>query len=330
MNRAIRTDRKGRQLITGLGGGAGRVIALLAFTLLLASCTAVKLGYENLPRLIQWQADRFLSLDSAQENLVNRHARSLQQWHRQNLLPVYADFLRRVEEEMRNPVTASQVAEWRRTVVEAWVPIADRLAPAVAELGVTLRPEQIAHLREVIAKTNDKAAREYRPADPAKRQEARFKRLVNRAESFLGDPGEAQRQEMRQSAASMAQTEDVWWQARLARQAVIVDLLDDLSSNKPEIGEATRRARVALAGLFSDQGPTANPAAQATPVNQQHQSVPVGLAQLAGLRRQAQAAAAAGDELTARLLALATPEQRRRAITRLGDYRQDFQLLAAR
>ncbi len=296
---AIRTFGRGRQLITGLGCGAVRIFSLLVFTLLLASCTAVKLGYENLPRLIQWQADRYLSLDSAQADLVNRHARSLQQWHRRNLLPVYADFLRGVEEEIRNPVTASQVAEWRRTVVEAWVPIADRLAPAVAELALTLRPEQIAHLREVIAKTNDKAAREYRPADPAKRQEARFKRLVSRTESFLGDPVEAQRQVMRQSAASMTATEDVWWQARLARQAVIVDLLDDLSTNKPEIGEATRRTRLVLAGLFSDQG-------------------------------LLQSAATAGDELTVKLLALSTPEQRQRAITRLGEYRQDFRLLAAR
>ena len=299
MNGTIRTYWGGGQLITGLGCGAGRFVALLAFTLLLASCSAIKLGYENLPRLIQWQADRYLSLDSAQEDLVNRHARSLQQWHRQNLLPVYADFLRRVEEEILSPVTASQVAGWRRTVVEAWVPIAERLAPAVAELALTLRPEQITHLREVIAKTNDKAAREYRPADPAKRQEARFKRLVSRTESLLGDPFETQRQVMRQSAASMTATEDVWWQARLARQAVIVDLLEDLSENKPEIGEATRRARLALTGLFADQGPL-------------------------------QSAATAGDELTAKLLALATPEQRQRAITRLGDYRQDFRLLAAR
>ena len=71
-------------------------------SLLVTACNAIKLGYENLPRLVEWQADRFLSLDNEQEALVNRHAKSLQRWHRQNLLPVYAEFLQRVEEELRS------------------------------------------------------------------------------------------------------------------------------------------------------------------------------------------------------------------------------------
>jgi hypothetical protein len=264
---------------------------------LLAACTAIKLGYENLPRLVQWQADRYLSLDSSQESLVNRHAKSLQRWHRQNLLPVYADFLRRVEEELLNPVSAVQVAEWRRTVVAGWPPIAEQAAPAVAELAVTLRPAQLAHLREAIARANDKSAREYRPADPARRQDARYRRLVDRAESLLGDTSDAQRRLMRESAAALAAGDDVWWRARLARQEALLALLDDLATEKPEPAEATRRARAVLAGLFGDQ---------------------------------ARDAATPGDELTAAVLALATPAQRRRAVSRLDEYRQDFRLLATR
>jgi hypothetical protein len=299
-----------------------RLLACLALPLLLAGCTALKLGYENLPRLVEWQVDRFLALDADQEALVMRHAKALQRWHRQALLPVYADFLRGVEQEIHAPVSATQVAQWRQTAVSSWAPLAERLAPAVAEVALTLRPEQLAHLDKALAKSNDKAAAEYRPADPAKRQVARYKRLVERTETFLGDTNDAQRKLMRESAAAMSKSEDDWWQARLARQKAIVELLTQLSTEKPPLADATRRARLVLAGLFDDMDARADGAGERTPQ--------AASPERQVLRTRVLAASATGDDLTARLLALATPEQRQHLVRRLDGYRQDFHLLAAR
>ena len=95
----------------------------------------------------------------------------------------------------------------------------------MAELALTLRPEQIDHLGKAIEKANRKTADEYRPADPVKRQEARYKRLVERTETFMGEVSAVQKQQIRASAAAMASSEDAWWQSRLARQKAVVDLL---------------------------------------------------------------------------------------------------------
>jgi hypothetical protein len=285
-----------RGLLEGL---PTRIVALLAMSILVTACNAIKLGYENLPRLVEWQADRFLSLDNEQEALVNRHARSLQRWHRQNLLPVYAEFLTRVEEDLRTPVSAAQVAGWRQAAVDGWAPLAEKLSPAVAEVALTLRPEQIAHLVKAIEKANRKTASEYRPADPDKRRQARYERLVDRTESFMGDVSDAQKEAIRASAAAMASGEEAWWQSRLARQKAIVDLLSGIAGEKPSLEEATRRTHQVLAGLWDHH-------------------------------RAASPADSASDELTVRLLALATPEQRRSVVRRLDGYRQDFHLLAAR
>ena len=280
-------------------GLPARMVALLAVSILVTACNTIKLGYENLPRLVEWQVDRFLALDDEQEALVNRHARTLQRWHRQNLLPVYAEFLTRVEEDLRTPVAISQVAGWRQAAVDGWAPLAQKLAPAVAEVALTLRPEQIDHLAKAIEKANRKTANEYLPADPDKRRRARYDRLVDRAESFMGDVSEAQKEEIRASAAAMASDDDAWWQSRLARQKAIVDLLAAISVEKPPMAEATRRAHQVLAGLWDHH-------------------------------RAAATSDSAGDRLTVRLLTLASPEQRRSVIKRLDGYRQDFHLLAAR
>ncbi|HZH06900.1 MAG TPA: DUF6279 family lipoprotein [Lautropia sp.] len=292
-------------------------------SLLAGACSAVKLGYENLPLVVGWQADRYLSLDDDQEALVSRHAKLLQRWHRRSLLPVYADFLRQVEEELGNPVTAGQVAGWRQRVVSAWLPLAEQAAPAVAEVAVTLRPEQLAHLQKALVRANAKSDAEYRPPDPAKREQARYARLVERAESLLGDTTSAQKELMRNSAAAMARSEDAWWRARLARQKAVVDLLTELAAEKPPAAEATRRARVVLAGLFSHHD--SKSASSAVPASGAPEST-----DHRALRLTVERASEAGDDLTAGLLALATPEQRRNAVKRLHSYRQDFHLLAAR
>lgn len=286
---------EGGQVITGLSGRALRVTALLALSLCVAACSTLKLGYESLPRLATWQADRYLALDDDQKSLVARRVRELQRWHRQTLLPVYAGFLGRIEEEVRRPVTATQVAAWRRELLDGWEPLARQLAPAVAELAVTLRPEQLDHLRGALARANEKAAAKYYPADPAKRPTARYRSLVNRTQSFLGEASDAQKAAIHQSLPAALEQARLWWQARLARQQAVVDLLEALALEKPAPAEAERRARAVLVGLFDAAGDGGDT-----------------------------------DILTARLLTLATPEQRDHLVSSLRDYRNDFRLLAAR
>ena len=288
-------------------------------SLCVAACSTLKLGYENLPRLATWQADRYLALDDEQEALVTRHVGELQRWHRQNLLPVYAGFLGRIEEEVRSPVTATQVAAWRRELVDGWKPLARQLAPAVAELAVTLRPEQLAHLRSAIARANEKAAEKYHPADPARRPTVRYRNLVERTESFLGEASEIQMAAIHESLPASLDQAERWWRARFARQKAVVGLLEALALEKPAPAEAERRARSVLVGLFDDMdGREQDQAAEGA---------------RDGVRGRAGAQAAApspGDVLTARVLSLATPQQRRHLVSSLRDYRNDFRLLAAR
>ena len=301
----------GGQLITRLQGRAVRVAALLALSLCVAACSALKLGYENLPRLATWQADRYLALDDEQESLVARRVGELQGWHRQNLLPVYAGFLGRIEEQVLATVTAEQVADWRRELVDGWEPLARKLAPAVAELAVTLRPEQLAHLRGAIARANEKAAQKHHPADPALRPTVRYRSLVERTESFFGEASDVQKAAIHETLPASVDQAERWWRARLARQQAVVALLEALALEKPPAAEAERRARAVLLELFDDVRDRAGEDARDRAEAKRPSPNP-------------------GDVLTARLLTLATPQQRRHLVSSLRDYRDDFRLLAAR
>jgi hypothetical protein len=126
---------------------------------------------------------------------------------------------------------------------------------------------------------------------------------VERTESFLGDASDVQKAAIHETLPASLEQAEHWWQARLARQREVVELLEALSLEKPSPAEAERRTRVVLSRLFdeSDQGAD-TPEGAPTP----------------------------NDVLTARLLSLATPQQRRHLVSSLRDYRNDFRLLAAR
>jgi hypothetical protein len=280
------------------GSSFARFLAVVGVAWALAACTAIKLGYENLPWVLGWQADSYLDLDGAQEDLLSRKVEEAQRWHRKTQLPAYMALVKRVEDRVQaGPFDVAQIADWQRQGLALWPPIAEHLAPAVAEIGLTLRPEQLAHLKRSFAKANDKYNAEHRQKDPQARLEARVKRMTERAETFLGKLSDAQRERLRATARAVDGQDDARFQQRLARQAAVLAQLTSLSTERPSLEQATGQVRATLAGLFAPA--TLTPSVES-------------------------------DQLWVDLVASASPEQRQRMVTRLAQYRDDFSVLARR
>ncbi len=280
-----------------------------------------KLGYDTLPTWAHWQLERYFLLDDEQRALVGRHIDELHRWHRQAQLPTYVGFLKEVDREITGPtrgghhpvrhsaagegpaVDAATVGRWRDRVVEAWTPMAERLAPGLAELAVTLRPEQIERLRKRLEDSNAEYREKYLPAKARERQEARADRVIKRAEFFLGRLDKTQERELRALAAELPANEDDWLAERLHRQQALVALLKKLSREKPAHREATRQAKEYLLTMWTSQD--------------------------ARRRARLDDAIAASDALSAQMLARATPSQRAHLQQLLRGYADDFHTLSA-
>lgn len=275
---------------------------LVATCLAATSCSMARFGYDTLPTWAQWQAQRYFDLDEEQRELVGRHLDELHRWHRRSQLPQYVEFLREVDDGLRSPVDASAIGRWRDRIGEAWTPVAERLAPGLADLALTLRPEQIERARKRLDERSEELRREYLPDDGTSREEARAERVVKRAEFFLGRLGRQQKRELEALAAALPASEDTWLTERESRHRRFVALLNRIHRERPPRAEAVRWCRDYLVGMW-----------QANDARRRHRM---------------EAAIAASDQLSAEMLARATPAQRAHLSKLLRGYATDFGTLA--
>jgi dihydrodipicolinate synthase/N-acetylneuraminate lyase len=85
------------------------IIGLLAGALLLGGCSAVRLGYNNAPDLTYWWLDSYMDFDSPQSVRVRADLQALQDWHRKEELPQYAEFIKGLQPLVNKQVTSDQV-----------------------------------------------------------------------------------------------------------------------------------------------------------------------------------------------------------------------------
>lgn len=282
-----------------------RTATLLALAaIFLAGCSAIKLGYETLPTWAFFQLDRYWKLDASQSEFVRARLNEYQQWHRKSELPRYGQLLAGVREQVRGQIEPADVARWRAAAEVRWRELAQHAAPPLAEVALTLKPEQIERMKKRLAEQNAEHRKKVMVADPQERQEKRIERVEERAEFFLGRLNEAQREAVQRHAATLAAEDEAFYAERLARQQAMVGAIERIAADKPPREQAQRQLEGVLAQLWK----------------------PRDAQRAAALERSA----ASTDQLTATLVNSATPAQKTRMAQRLQTWTGDFEILAAR
>lgn len=174
----------------------------LIFTLYLAGCSMVRLGYGQLPDLGYWWVDSYLDLGDAQSLALRNDLTQLHDWHRSQELPTLAQTLAQLQAlalQDTTPAAVCRVVDDLRPRLQA---LADQSTPALTRLAVSLKPEQFTHLRHQLAKRQQTWQDDWLSDDPAERLAKRSKRLIDRSEMFYGRLSDPQRALLRGSVAA--------------------------------------------------------------------------------------------------------------------------------
>ncbi len=275
------------------------LILVLFAGLVLHGCSAVRLGYGNADSLARWWMDQYLELSPEQDTLSRERLARLFAWHRKTQLPDYVALLHQGKAFAAGQPTASDALMLGDNIIRRVRVFAEQATPDVADLLATLTPAQIDRMAARFAEKNADLAREMRLADgDAAQNKVRYKRLLERAEYWLGDFSNEQESSLRRMVDAQDPGGQFWFDERLRRQSELLDLMRQVQKERPP--------RERIIALLRDYAARFDLPAD-----------PARLARALSMRR-------ASAELTVAILGMATPAQREHARQKFDDLIHDF------
>lgn len=281
-----------------------RTLLIVAFAGLLVACSAARIGFNNGTTVSYWWLNSYVDFEGEQKPWVKRHIDELFVWHRRTQLRGYAELASRMQCRDLSAVTAEQLLSDYEDGKTRVLTITDKAAPELADLALSLTPEQIANIEDKLEKNNRKFRKEYLQGSKEKRQEFRYKKMMKQAEYWFGNFNREQEAKLRQLSDARPLNNELVLEDRLRRQQELIDLLRKIQAQRPAKEEAVRLIRAYIAAASDRFG------------NRQHQAF-------------FDATVRGNAELVAGMMHLATPAQRSHFVKTLQDWISDFNRLSA-
>ena len=272
---------------------------LLAVVLWLQGCSAVKLGYQQLPNLSYWWLDSAVSFNDAQSAQAKDALTQLQRWHKREELPVYADLLQRLATQSAEPLQAQQICNAWEDIDKAMDRTMLQTVRLAAPVALMLGPEQLSHLNQHWVSKNKDWDKEWVQGSASERLERRLDKTIERYSDFYGPLSAAQTAMVKAQLQQSAWSPEWGQRDRLRRHQ---DLMAALQKASQSNASALPKVEADLWGVWERwlQPPDATGKAVMQKMVQQ------------------------GCENLAQLHNSASPEQRQRAARRLRAYEQDL------
>lgn len=184
----VRTTMRDQRAVRSIIG-----FMLVVAVLLTSACSAVRLGYGQVPTLAYHWLDSWVDFDDVQGAKAREALEAMHRWHRRTQLPDYAQWLTKTAAEMpRANLTADEVCGAGKDLEARWFALIDQMMPAAAELAASLNDAQIVRIQKRFDEGLKRYRDEYTKDDPQTREKKSLERTVSRSETIYGSLDEAQ------------------------------------------------------------------------------------------------------------------------------------------
>jgi len=216
-------------------------LGIFLMSVLLLGCSAARLGYSNGETLSYWWLNSYVEFEADQKPWVKSRIDNFFAWHHRTQLPDYVKLLSQAQKRIRGKVTdAELLADYEELKKRVWA-MTERALPDLADLALSLRPQQIAHIEKKFASNNDEYRKDFLRGDLEDRQQFRFKKTLKQAEYWFGNFSGAQEKMLRAASDARPLNNEIVMADRLQRQRALIALLKKIQAERP-----SREATIAL------------------------------------------------------------------------------------
>jgi hypothetical protein len=216
-------------------------VFLVVLAVLIAGCSALRLGYTQADIILAWRANSYFDFDSAQRRDFSARLERLLAWHRVDQLPEYASFLTAARDKAEHGLKAEDIEWFAEGLRARYRTIIYRGASDAADILATLAPEQIVAVQKQFDKDNRKFVAEYElESGSEKRKRARLKKMIGQIEDWTGSLTREQERKVAALLDPIPHIEHLRHQDRMRRQREFVELLK-MRGTKPEFAIRLRQ-----------------------------------------------------------------------------------------
>ena len=172
-----------------------RNFAALLLIILLASCAAMQVAYNNSGILIKLWVKSHFDLKGTQSADFNARLAKVQRWHRTQELPHYEKISRQVGAHLSRHITPDDVHATFEAIRERYKALAKTVAEEGSPVLLTLTPEQLQHLQAQFDEDNEKFIKKHRMnASTEKQLDRKIKWAKDKFEEWIGNLSSDQEQ----------------------------------------------------------------------------------------------------------------------------------------
>ena len=186
--------------------------ALLLLLSLLAACGVAKFTYGIADNLALRELDDYFDLNSSQKDATRADLEAMLAWHRSQELPVYAEIMRELSADIRQPATPARVNYYYEQMLAARTRALDYLEEPAINFVARLGLENAEHFQERLAEEEEEWLEEQEDLSPEEAFEEYYEELLDNAEDWFDDFSDLQQEQLEALAR-------IWWQERLEREA---------------------------------------------------------------------------------------------------------------
>lgn len=207
---------------------------LLLLFILLTGCST-KFAYKNADWLAYWYVDDYVSLNDAQEDLLDEHLKTWLDWHRSNELPAYITHLKQIREDIeQGNITPARIAYHNEKTIAHWHSVRAEIVPDLVALAPNLTEKQVNNLFEELAEQEKEKQEKRAKLNDEKRQKRWFTRTENSLENWLGDITSSQHKMVKSLYLAQSPTSELWSDYRARYQASLKTVLLNIVSESKD------------------------------------------------------------------------------------------------
>lgn len=209
-----------------------RLLFLIAVMLAVAACSSVRFAYNQGDTLLYWWVNAYLDLDSEQSGEVKKDIDQLFNWHRKTQLREYMQLLGNAQRQLAGNVTQADLKTNYRDIKARTELLAYKALPELADLALSMKPEQISKMEQKFAKNNDTYRKKFVRISDEKKQKVRYKKSMEQFELWFGDFSSEQEAQLRKASDVRPLNNELWLEERIIRQKKIVAVLRKVQQEK--------------------------------------------------------------------------------------------------